>query len=99
MALQHVEVRWIPYVQKYLGENGMTIKTKYNRVYPCQQLNDRYIMTTAIHSSTFTPLELRKLNYCRVYLGVTTLSDMMLAGGRTIDPHMRSGNISLYSSN
>eukprot|EP00957_Ditylum_brightwellii_P207120 15351567-Ditylum_brightwellii.AAC.1 len=42
--------------------------------------------------------ELKKLNYFRVYLGVTTLSDIMLADGTTLDPHMRPGNLSLYSS-
>eukprot|EP00957_Ditylum_brightwellii_P015040 1134552-Ditylum_brightwellii.AAC.1 len=56
--LPHVEARWIPSIRKYLGENGMTIEMKYNGVYPCQGLNDRHIMTTATHSSAFTPLDL-----------------------------------------
>eukprot|EP00957_Ditylum_brightwellii_P109998 8390656-Ditylum_brightwellii.AAC.1 len=55
-------------------------------------------MTTAIHSLLFSPLELRKLNYCRVYLGVTMLSDNTLADGSTLDPHMRSSYVLLYSS-
>eukprot|EP00957_Ditylum_brightwellii_P030668 2324186-Ditylum_brightwellii.AAC.2 len=42
--------------------------------------------------------ELKKLNYYRVYLSVTTLSDIMLASRMTLDPHMRSGNLSPYSS-
>eukprot|EP00957_Ditylum_brightwellii_P098096 7473502-Ditylum_brightwellii.AAC.1 len=75
-ALPNVEVRWIPSIQKYLGENGMTLEMKYSGIYPCQWLNDRHIITTAKHSSTFTPLELRKLNYCRVYLGIMMLSSI-----------------------
>eukprot|EP00957_Ditylum_brightwellii_P195996 14933730-Ditylum_brightwellii.AAC.1 len=71
---------------------------KHNRVYPCQQLNDRHITTAAIHSSRFSPLKLRKLNYCSIYLEVTMLSGIMLADSCTIDPNMRSDNISLYSS-
>eukprot|EP00957_Ditylum_brightwellii_P006192 468822-Ditylum_brightwellii.AAC.1 len=71
---------------------------KYNGIYPCQWLKDRHMMTTTMHSSTFTTLELRKINYRRVVLGVTMLSNITLADGCTLDPHMRSGNIFLYSS-
>eukprot|EP00957_Ditylum_brightwellii_P212337 15367193-Ditylum_brightwellii.AAC.1 len=51
-----------------------------------------------MHSSLFFPPELKKLNYYRVYLGVTTLSDIMLVNRITLDPHMWLGNLSLYSS-
>eukprot|EP00957_Ditylum_brightwellii_P034495 2615994-Ditylum_brightwellii.AAC.1 len=34
----------------------------------------------------------------RLYLEVTKLSDITYADGETMDPHMRSGNISLLSS-
>eukprot|EP00957_Ditylum_brightwellii_P204623 15340168-Ditylum_brightwellii.AAC.1 len=98
ILLPRVEARWIPSLHEYLGKTGMKIKLKYNEVYPCQRINDRHIMTSAIHSSSFSLLELRKLNDCRVYLGVTMLSDITLADGSTLDPHMRSGNIPLYSS-
>eukprot|EP00957_Ditylum_brightwellii_P069729 5295423-Ditylum_brightwellii.AAC.1 len=33
----------------------------------------------------------------RIYLGVTTVLDITLADGRTLDPHFRPGNKSLYS--
>eukprot|EP00957_Ditylum_brightwellii_P106582 8131476-Ditylum_brightwellii.AAC.1 len=98
MALTHVEARWILLLCKYLRKTGMKIELKYNGVYPHQRINDRDIMTTAMHSSLFFPLELRKLNYCRVYLSITMLSDSTLADGSTLSPHMRSGNILLYSS-
>eukprot|EP00957_Ditylum_brightwellii_P140023 10669430-Ditylum_brightwellii.AAC.1 len=59
-------------------------------------------MTDISWQQPYTPhyslLELRKLNYCRVYVCVTTLSDITLTDGSTFDPHVRSGDILLYSS-
>eukprot|EP00957_Ditylum_brightwellii_P199182 15183397-Ditylum_brightwellii.AAC.1 len=51
-----------------------------------------------VQSNEFTPIEIKKINYCREYLGVTTLDDITLADGCTLDPHMRSDNLSLFSS-
>eukprot|EP00957_Ditylum_brightwellii_P088912 6770677-Ditylum_brightwellii.AAC.1 len=51
-----------------------------------------------VQSNEFTPIEIKKTNYCKEYLGVTTLAAMTLADGCTLDAHMRSGNILLFSS-
>eukprot|EP00957_Ditylum_brightwellii_P027159 2053426-Ditylum_brightwellii.AAC.1 len=51
-----------------------------------------------VQSNEFTPNKTRKINYCREYLGVTTLADITLADGCNLDPHMRSRNILLFSS-
>eukprot|EP00957_Ditylum_brightwellii_P129724 9895915-Ditylum_brightwellii.AAC.1 len=55
-------------------------------------------MSTVIHSKAFKLHQIKCINYCRLYLGVTALSDIALADGKTVDPHMRSGNISQLSS-
>eukprot|EP00957_Ditylum_brightwellii_P210622 15365186-Ditylum_brightwellii.AAC.2 len=55
-------------------------------------------MSTVVNSNAFKPHEIRQINYCRLYLGVTVLSNITLADSETLDPHMRSGNISLLSS-
>eukprot|EP00957_Ditylum_brightwellii_P075346 5725585-Ditylum_brightwellii.AAC.1 len=51
-----------------------------------------------VQSNDFTLIEIKKINCCREYLGVTTIAGITLADGCTLDPHMRSGNISLFSS-
>eukprot|EP00957_Ditylum_brightwellii_P120989 9227727-Ditylum_brightwellii.AAC.1 len=38
------------------------------------------------------------MNYCQLYLNITTLIDITLADRNTLDPHMWSGNRSLLSS-
>eukprot|EP00957_Ditylum_brightwellii_P181259 13807809-Ditylum_brightwellii.AAC.1 len=67
-------------------------------IYPIQCINDRHIMITVAQSNEFTPIEIKKINYCREYLGITTLANITLTDGCTLDPHMQSGNLSLFSS-
>eukprot|EP00957_Ditylum_brightwellii_P105206 8019269-Ditylum_brightwellii.AAC.1 len=52
----------------------------------------------AVQSNEFTPIEIKKINYCRECLGVTTLANITHVDGCTLDPHMRLGNILLFSS-
>eukprot|EP00957_Ditylum_brightwellii_P136934 10442961-Ditylum_brightwellii.AAC.2 len=55
-------------------------------------------MNAAIHSHQFTAIEIKQINNCRLYLGITMVSDITLADGCTLDPHMKAGNESLISS-
>jgi hypothetical protein len=48
----------------------------------------RYIMEYAQKSGLFNPTELTFINYCRLYLHVTTVSDFFNASGTAILPHM-----------
>eukprot|EP00957_Ditylum_brightwellii_P017505 1319197-Ditylum_brightwellii.AAC.1 len=96
--LLHVESWLIPSLCNYLGSSGFHIEMNYIGVYPYQRVNGYHIMAKAIQSTLFSPIELKKLNYCQVYLGVTILSDITLADGRTLNPHMRLDNLSLFSS-
>eukprot|EP00957_Ditylum_brightwellii_P085042 6466490-Ditylum_brightwellii.AAC.1 len=38
------------------------------------------------------------INYCWMYLNMTTLADIVLANGKPLDPHMYKGHKSLLSS-
>eukprot|EP00957_Ditylum_brightwellii_P054010 4091110-Ditylum_brightwellii.AAC.1 len=51
-----------------------------------------------VESNEFTPIKIKKINYCREYLSVTTLANITLADCCTLDPHKRSGNILLFRS-
>eukprot|EP00957_Ditylum_brightwellii_P021670 1633686-Ditylum_brightwellii.AAC.1 len=55
---------------------------------PPQRINNQHIIAPAIDSNTFKPHKIKRINYCRLYLGATTLSDVTLAGGVSLDPHM-----------
>eukprot|EP00957_Ditylum_brightwellii_P011709 884514-Ditylum_brightwellii.AAC.1 len=96
--LSHIEPRWIPSLRAYLSEYNLHLELNYMGVYPIQHINDRHIMTMVVQSNEFTPIEIKKINCCREYLGVTTMADITLVDGCTLDPHMRSDNILLFSS-
>eukprot|EP00957_Ditylum_brightwellii_P185620 14132960-Ditylum_brightwellii.AAC.1 len=55
-------------------------------------------MTTVVQSNEFALIKIKKINYCREYLGVTTLADITLADGCTLDLHIQSGNLFLFST-
>jgi hypothetical protein len=49
-------------------------------------------MDIALNMEKFKPGQLRRINYCRVYLNVTTLADITNATGDTIDTAAFDGN-------
>lgn len=55
-------------------------------------------MDIIIQSARFTPTEIRKLNYCRLYLQAVTLSDITKPNGWELDPCLLQGRPSSYSS-
>eukprot|EP00957_Ditylum_brightwellii_P071449 5431302-Ditylum_brightwellii.AAC.1 len=69
-----------------------------NNVYPFQQVNDELIMTRVIMSGKLKDKEIQCINYCQMYLNVTTIADVILANGKHLDPHMINNTTSLYSS-
>eukprot|EP00957_Ditylum_brightwellii_P121808 9288920-Ditylum_brightwellii.AAC.1 len=61
-------------------------------------MNDEHIMTKVIQSGKFKDKDIQQINYCRIYLNVTTVADVTLASGKQLNPHMYKGDRSLYSS-
>eukprot|EP00957_Ditylum_brightwellii_P008961 678164-Ditylum_brightwellii.AAC.1 len=67
-------------------------------VYPTQWLGDEDIMSKVCLSGKFKDRDIQQINYCRMYLNVTSLSDIVLADRKMLDPHMYNGERSLLSS-
>ncbi len=65
---------------------------------PPQREHDVHIMDRVIDSGKFKPREIRMVNYCRLFLGVTTVSDVSTADGKDIDRTMFLGYPSLLAS-
>ena len=64
---------------------------------PLEREHDCYIMETCIQSAAFKPFEIRAINYCRLYLGAVTLSDLTNTRGDRLDHAKLHGKISLMS--
>jgi hypothetical protein len=67
-------------------------------VYPIQRTNDEHIMLKVIASGRFKDKDIQRINYCQIYLNVTTIANVTLACGKQLDPHMYKGKRSLFSS-
>ena len=87
--LQHVDIRlphmepmvWVPQVRNFLSSVKCTVELATTFVPPLQRHGDSFLMDHAI-SQNFTDTELCLVNACRLYLGVTLMSDIVTADGR-----------------
>eukprot|EP00957_Ditylum_brightwellii_P086455 6577643-Ditylum_brightwellii.AAC.1 len=55
-------------------------------------------MLRVVASGKFKDKDIQRINYCRIYLNVTTIADVTLACAKKLDPHMYKGERSLLSS-
>ena len=89
---KHLEAQWIGSLLQYLKMIKATIQVFNPPIAKRQRINDVFIMDVVVQSGKFKPSEIRRINYCRLYLNVLLLSDIATAGGRAIDPAMYLGN-------
>eukprot|EP00957_Ditylum_brightwellii_P055183 4183212-Ditylum_brightwellii.AAC.1 len=55
-------------------------------------------MDLVLDSNNFKDNKISMINYCHLYLQVTTISDLVLADGANLDPQFLQGQWSLLSS-
>ncbi len=96
--LPHLESKWIRSLRNFLVSISASLHLDNPCVPPPQREHDKYLMAMIIDSKWFTPLEIRKLNYCRFYLQeAVTLADTSKPNGHEFDPCFLKGTSSLYS--
>eukprot|EP00957_Ditylum_brightwellii_P167325 12738295-Ditylum_brightwellii.AAC.1 len=75
-------------MQKYLAKIEAWLEMIEDFVHLPQKLGDEHIMSKVCSSGQIKDRDIQQINYCRMYLNVTTLSDTVLVDGKTLDPHM-----------
>jgi hypothetical protein len=84
----YLEARWIPSLREALRNFGAILVTD-NEFVPCPERDDdKYIMDVANGDKQFTDKDIRIINYCQLYLHITTISEMYDADGHEIMPHI-----------
>ena len=86
--LPYLESRWLPSLRQFLSTINGTIILDNNCVQPHEREGDAHIMDMASKSGEFDASALRILNYCRLYLHVTTISELFNASGTKLLQHM-----------
>jgi hypothetical protein len=79
--LPHLDGHWLVNIREFLATIDGSLKLIHTHIPPLSRTGDLFLMEKACDSGRFSPAHLRKLNYCRLYLNVTTLSDVCNTAG------------------
>ena len=96
--IPHLESKWLASMLSFLANHGLSIHLDKTYIPPPQRQKDEYIMDLLMSSNHYTPAELRKLNYCRLFLNVTTISELAKPCGTVLDTSILDGTPSSQSS-
>ena len=93
IKLPHLESKWLQGLQFYLTDVNGLIRLDNPGVPSLQRQNDQYLMDMVLADPKWKPIEIKRINWCRLYLNVTTLSDITNAQGHQLDPGIYYGNL------
>ena len=82
----------------FLREHNMSLLINEPEIPGLKRMYDVHIMDMILNANQFKDAEIRRLNYCRFYLGATILSDLTHITGLRLDFSKLEGRPSLYSS-
>lgn len=83
--LPHMESKWLISMRTFMAQINASIDLDQTGVPPTQRQNDAHIMDMILESDRFTSAEIRRLNYCRLFLQAVTISDLTDATGTRLD--------------
>ena len=98
VPLPHLESKWLASLRNFLATVNASIEVNDPHIPPRQREGDEYLMDMIVKANVFTNAEICKLNYCRLYLQVVTLSDISKPNGEELDTSMLDGAPSLMSA-
>ena len=98
IILPHLEAKWLASMRTFLADQNLSIQLDDCGIPAIQRENDSYIMDLILASNHYSPAEIRRLNYCRIYLNVVTISDLTMPDGVHIDKSVRDGRPDIHSS-
>jgi exonuclease III len=84
--LPHLESKWLLVLRSNLASINASFQLDNTYVIPPQRENDIHIMDMVINSDRFSPTQIRRINYCRLLLKVTLLSDITDIKGSQLIP-------------
>jgi hypothetical protein len=95
---QFEESQWLQVIRNFLKSIRGCFRLDKTYVPPLQRKNDSYIMDHILDSNQFKPIDIQKINYCRMYLQAITVSDISNASGTRLLPGVVQGDLSNITS-
>jgi hypothetical protein len=96
--LPHLESIWFKSLRQFLCSIHARLRLDEPAISKIQRLYDTHIMDIILNSNQFSSAEIRRLNYCRLYLEASTLSDLSHITWVRLDLSKLEGRPSLVSS-
>lgn len=84
--LTYVPSRWIMSLRDFLISINSRLHIYRPLIYPIQRQHDRLIMDVVDSISTFNRDQIESINLCRLYLQISTISDMTNEEGTHLQP-------------
>ena len=94
----HLESKWLSSLRLFLQRINAKLRLDTQYLPALQRLHDACIMDVIQSAGIFSNSEICKINYCRLYLNVVTVSDLTTINGRQLDMNKLSGTHNLLSS-
>jgi hypothetical protein len=86
--LPHLEARWIASLRQSLTDANMHVTIHDPFIVQPERLGDVHLMDWILNSKRYDNKQIRILNCCRIFLHITTISELTDASGKMIQPHM-----------
>jgi hypothetical protein len=96
--LPHCEALWMSSMRACLSNTDSSIQLDDPGVPPRQREGDVYIMDLIIAANHYSNAEIRKLNYCRLFVDAITVADLATPCGTRLDMEKAQGRPGQYSS-
>jgi hypothetical protein len=98
-SVKYTSARWISSLRNFLAtiDGHFDLDDVYIST-PPQCEHDIHLMDLVTHSKAFTEKEAAILNHCRMYLDVTTVSDISIAKGDMFIPGVEWGGLDMMPS-
>lgn len=90
----HVEGTWLTSTRQFLATLSASIAVTRLSIPQPLRLHDSCLMAVFVNQLGYGPTRLRRLNYCRIYLQVTYLSELVDASGCCLCSPFWSGDLS-----
>ena len=88
VSLPWLECRWLRSLPNFLAHCDGRIHLDHSFVVQPEREGDIFIMEYAQQCRLFNTAELRFINYCQLYLHITTVSELFNTAGTAMLPHM-----------
>jgi hypothetical protein len=89
--IPYIENKWIVTLQQFMKQIQASIKEENPCTIPHTRKHDQHIMDAFLKSPAVSEKDYAALNYCRLYLKVTTLSDIVTSDGKRITANALTG--------